>query len=63
MEGGIEHAFLDNEYVLGRLPNPSADGVAMARTPAHGLEDEEVEGTGVEIRAGHGPGGIVDIGI
>jgi hypothetical protein len=53
MERGIEHALLHDEHVLCGLANPAADGVAVAWSPAHGFEDEEVEGTGIEIGAGH----------
>ena len=42
MECGIEHALLDDKYVVRGLANPSADGVAVARAPADGFEDEEV---------------------
>src|SRR5688500_14899056 len=43
VEGGVEGALLDAEGVVGRLADPARDGVAVARAPAEGLEDEDVE--------------------
>src|ERR1041385_7051912 len=54
VERGVERALLDRQHLVGALADPAADGVAVERTPAHRLEDEEVEGAGVEIRTGHG---------
>ena len=43
VERGVERALLDLESLVGGLADPRRDGVAVARTPGEGLEDEEVE--------------------
>src|ERR1051325_10163793 len=57
MERRVQCTFLDHEHVGGTLPDPAADGIAVARSPGDGLEDQEIEGAGVEIGAGHGAWG------
>ena len=54
VERGIEGALLDGEGVLGGLPDPPADAVAVHGPPAQGLEDEDVEGADEEVAARHG---------
>ena len=54
VQRGIKGAFLDREDVLGCLPDPAADPVAVHGAPAQRLEDEDIEGADVEIASGHG---------
>ncbi len=49
VEGGIEGAVLDVEVVLGGGTDPGGDGVAVAGSPAQGLENEDIEGALEEV--------------
>jgi hypothetical protein len=44
VESRIEGALLHAERVLGGVVDPARHGVAMARSPREGLEDQQVEG-------------------
>src|SRR5688572_15514411 len=56
VQRGIERTFAHLEHVAGQLLDPARHGVAVGRTPAQGLEHQQVEGSleQVERGAGHG---------
>src|SRR6185437_7753908 len=49
LEGGVEGAFADLEYVLGDVAQSLGDAVAVHRLGAQGAKDEEVKGTGEQL--------------
>src|SRR5690348_11502890 len=54
VECGVERTFLNAEHVLGGLADPSADGIAVSRTPGECFQDQDVECACEKIGAGHG---------
>src|SRR5258705_2544562 len=53
-QAAVERAFLYAQHVGGRLANPAADGVSVARAPRDRPPDEKLERAGVEIGPSHG---------
>ena len=54
VECRIQCAFAYLQSFLCRGANPVSDGVAVERSPAHRFENDQIERSGENVRAGHG---------